>query len=202
MSTKEEGGALIPETGGAGAENQDQVKVDPPSKDSVSYESYQKAVTEAKKAKDERDRLRQELKEKQEKELKETNNYKELLKLREADLEKERKDRAELQSVIESGSKMQAFLAEVQGDLPRQFWGLVDLEKIVINPETKMPDKQAVASYAREFEKQFGKVLDNPNSPQLPSDAPKGNGQLTYEAWLALPLKEKKERYKDVIKTI
>jgi hypothetical protein len=200
MSTKDESGALNPESGGAGTENQIPQNDQKPAKDTVNYETYQRAVTEAKKAKEALRKAEEELKAKQEAELKETNNYKELVKLREQELEKERLEKSSLQSVIESGSKMQAFLAEVQGDLPQQFWSLVDLDKIVINPETKMPDKQAVTAYAREFEQQYSRVLDKPNAGKLPANAPQAGNALTYEAWLKMSPSEKRKNLAVVAK--
>lgn len=106
----------------------------------------------------------------------------------------------DVNSRLERGAKMRAFLGSVNGAVDEQYWPLVNLDGIKINPETGMPDAVTVQAAAREFEKNYPLVLKSKSNPAtLPGDAPRGGGaKLSYEEWLKLPLKEQKARMREV----
>jgi hypothetical protein len=95
--------------------------------------------------------------------------------------------------------KMSHFLDAIDGNIPREYWPLIDVEKIVVDPATNMPDPMSVQSVAKDFSTKYHRVIEKKNGPKVPSDAPNGSGGgLTYEAWKALPLAEMKKRIKEV----
>lgn len=188
--------------------------VDPP-KDTVKYESYAKLLDEKKKLQQKFDDLAKEKSDAEaakqkalEDELKAKDDWKKLVALREQELETVRKEKETLKSELterdqrrSNGLKMRSFLDALSGDLDEQYWSLVDLDKVVINPETGMPEATSASALAQEFATKFPLVIQRKDGPRLPNHAPQGAGaKLTYDAWQKLPLKEQLERMKDVDK--
>jgi hypothetical protein len=167
-----------------------------------SYETYQKVLDEAKKAKEALREYQRKEKEAEDAKLKQQGEYQKILEQREAELKQEREEKQTLKDSIQNGKKLNAILGKLTGELPSQYWSLVDLEKIAVNPETGAPDEASVLNAAKEFEKQFPHVVVRKTTSKLPNDDARGaSGKLTYKDWLALPLKEQRERMKDVDKT-
>jgi hypothetical protein len=171
-----------------------------PNPQSVSYESYSKLLDEKKKRDEELRALRQRDKEREEADLRQKEDWKKLLEQREIELKDERDKRNVLESRVQTSIKLRAFLGAVPGNVEEQYWPLIDTDQIVLHPETGMPDPATVAKVVKEFEQRYPLVIQkNPNG-SLPGDAPRGaQGQLSYEAWLKLPLKDKKARLKEMI---
>lgn len=179
-----------------------------PDSESISYETHKKLLSEKKRRDEENALLKKQLEDfqakeraREEDELKKQKNYEQLLKLREEELHKEREEKNSLRSMAEKGIKRRSFLDAVNGLVEEQYWGLINLEEIAIDPTSGMPDEASVHKAAREFEKRFPLVLQNRSGgPRLPADAPRGAGaRLTHEEWLKLPLKEMKARLKEVM---
>jgi dsDNA-specific endonuclease/ATPase MutS2 len=171
----------------------------PPAKDSVAYDTYKKAVDEAKAAKAKVAEFEKAKREAEESKLKQDGEYKKLLEQREQELEEERKGRKDLETKINESRKLNAFLNAVSGEVPKQYWSLIDLENVAVDPETGMPDESSVKRAAEKFEKEYADVIKKPSKSKLPNDAPKGGaGKLSYDSWLKLPLKDQLERMKDV----
>lgn len=164
----------------------------------VAYETYQKLLAEKKRRDDELRTIRQKEKEREEKELQDQNNFKQLLSLREKELEEERARKRELEHTLDSGMKLRALLDAIQGKVEQKYWNLIDLEKITINPETKMPDPVSVNSVARDFEKRFPEIVRKGSGAGLPNEAAKPSGALTYQEWIKLPAKEMRKRMGEV----
>lgn len=169
------------------------------SKQSVDYETYKKAVDREKNLKKRLDELEAKEKLKLEAELKEKEEYKKLLDLRSQELETERKEKLALKNEREMGLRMNAFLKHVNGKVDQDYWSLIDLEKIAIDPESGMPDDGSAQKAAKEFEARFSRVIEKPTAGKLPAEAAKGGAtKLTYDAWLALPYAEKIKRQAEV----
>lgn len=189
--------------GGNSGENQDPKE----QKDVVKYETYKKVLDEKKRRDGELDELKKRLNtleaEKAEKEKKEAEAKGDLQKLLELERQEKAKARQELDEIkgtLASGSKLKAVLDSINGKVDEQYWKLLDLDKVVIDPNTGLPDQTSVQAAAKEFETNYALVIKKPTSAKLPNDAPQGGGgKLTYEAWLKLPLKEKGERMKEVM---
>lgn len=193
--------------GGTSEQNQEQTQSQDNAGDqnpprSVSYDSYKKAVDEAKAAKKKADELERKEKQREEAALAEQGNYKKLLEQRETELKDERKKYSELNSKVTESRKMNAFLGAVSGEIPDKYWGLVDLDAVAVDPETGKPDEASVKAAAEAFEKQYPDVVKKPTRSKLPNDAPNGgSAKLKYVDWLKLPDDQKAKRMKDVDKT-
>lgn len=173
----------------------------------VSYETHRKLLAEKKKRDEELAQMKQRLdafeldrKKQDEEKLLSEKNFQQLLKNREEELAKERESGKKLQDMVNNSLKRRAFLDSVNGAIDDQYWSLIDLSTIAIDPDTNMPDDASVQASARDFEKKFPLVLKRRDGgPRLPTDAPRGSTGLTYDEWLRLPAEEMRKRQKEVI---
>jgi len=187
-------------SGNAPAVSDELVKPEQTQDNRVSYETYQKVLDEAKKAKEKARELEAFKKQTEEEKLKAEGNLQAIIKMREEELLKVREDKEQLERGLQDGSKLRAVLDSLNGRVDDAYYGLFDLSQIVIDPRTQLPDQMSVAKYARDFEAKYGLVIQKDNSSRLPNNAPQtGSASLTYEEWLKLPLKEQKTRLKEVI---
>jgi hypothetical protein len=176
----------------------DSLSADPANK-APSYETYKKVVDEAKKAKDKLREYERKEKEAEEAKLKEQGDFKKLLEQRDADLKAKDEKLTKLESSIQNGKKLNAILGKLTGDLPSQYWSLVDLDEVAVNPETGTPDEASVLKVAKEFEKTYPHVVVKKTTSKLPNDAPNGaKSKISYKEWLELPYDEQKKRQRDV----
>lgn len=172
-----------------------------------SYESHKKLLGEKKKTAEENAALKAKLAEFEksqkaamEAKLLEENNLKELLKLREEELMKERSSREGMEASIQRAMKLNAIQSALDGRLSEKYFDLVDADQIAINPTTGRPDETSVAKFAKAFSAKYPEIVMKGTSAQLPNDAAGGAvTKLTYEKWLTLPLKEQKARLKEVM---
>ena len=189
-------------TSGAGGETNQEITQNTKAKteDTVAYESYVKVLEEAKAAKKKLKEFEEEKKLKLDEELKAKENWKALLEQREKELGEIKDKYSGLQSGLQNAQKMQAVLKHISGEVPQQYWNLIELDKVVVNPETGEPDAMSVQNYAKEFESKYSLVVQKPNANKLPNNAPNGTGaKISYDEWLKLPAKEMAAKLKDVI---
>lgn len=187
---------------GGNSEDQNETQPKAPAKDSVAYDTYKKAVDEAKAAKAKVAEFEKAQREANEAKLKADGEYKKLLEQREKELADERQKRTGIEQQISDARKRSALLDALTGEVPKTYWSLMDLDEIAVNPETGMPDEASVKSVAEKFEKQYPEVVKRAPKGKLPNDAPQGGGaKLSYASWLKLPVKEQLERMKDVDKS-
>lgn len=172
----------------------------PKQDDVVAYETYKRTVSQLKKSQEQVDALQREVDAKLEKEAKEKEDYKVLLKLREDENAKLKAESEHNKAILVNGSKMQALMNAVDGEIDEQYWRLVELDKILLDPVEGTPDKASVQKYASEFSTKYAAIIKKESSVKMPQDAPKSsNGKLSYEEWKSLPAKEMRKRYKEVI---
>ena len=176
----------------------------PKPEDKVAYETYRKVLSEKKKRDEELEQTKARLselqkaeKERQENELKEKEDFKTLLSLREQELKKRDEELSSLRGNLEAGAKLRAFLDTVNGVVDKQYWTLVELDEIKIDPNSGLPDQISVESLARKFEQDYGLVLKQKGAPRtLPNQAAQGaGGKITVAEWKSLKSsKEMKEK--------
>lgn len=164
-------------------------------KDQVAYETYRKLLSEKKKRDEELESKNAELaqlkkaeKERHEAELKAKEDFKALLALREQELEKTKSEVLEMKTSLQDGAKLKTFLDTVNGVVEKQYWGLIDLDQIKVDPTTNLPDPLSVETLARKFEQEYGLVLKSKTAPKtLPNTAAQGaSAKLTVSEWKAL----------------
>jgi alanyl-tRNA synthetase len=170
-----------------------------PKADTVAYETHKKLLDEKKKIQERLDSLEKKAKESQEAELKEKERFKELYESVTKELESERSRASELTNTINNSKKLSAFLGQIEGEIPKQYWNLIDTDAIDM-AEGKI-DEASVRKVAAQFKKEFPEVIKKKAGPNgtMPNEAAGGGtNSLDIEAWKNLPYDEKKKRMKDV----
>lgn len=168
-------------------------------KKTVDFDSYKKALDEKKSLQKRLQEFESSAKAREEAELLEKENFKKLAETRGEELAKIKTDHEALNKRITDSKKFSAILKSINGQVPEQYWSLIDIDEVPVNEDGE-PDETAVKSIARKFETTFKEVIKPASGAKMPNDAAKQPGAaITYEAWVKLPLKEKKERLGDVI---
>lgn len=142
----------------------------------VKYESYKKALAEKKSLQERFEKLQAEIEAKERKALEEQGQYKQLAEQYKGELEKTRQEQLAQKRMIEDSQKMSALLRAMPGELNEKYWGLVNLEKIAIDPETGRPDELSVQKYVKQLAESYPEIIQKPGAPKIPSEAPSAVG--------------------------
>jgi len=187
MKSASSGSSEVSTSGGTEQEEiQDVVK----EKDTVSYETYRKVLSEKKKlmeVRDEHEKLKAEVKSQHEARLKEQGDYKSIAEQYKAENEKIKNDLVKERQNKEDSLKLGALLEAIPGNVPRKAWGLLDLDKIVIDPSTGHPDELSLQKAAKHFVDTFPELIQKTNGIKTSSEAPRkigvdpGGPQTTLE---------------------
>lgn len=161
-------------------------------RDVVAYETHRKLLGEKKKLQEKYQSLEQRLAEIEENKLKEKEDYKGLYENTKEELGKLHIELSQKKEEEIASRKLSAFLEILPGQVDKKYWGHVDLDKILLDPETGEIDQMSVTKVAKTFEQTYPEIIIKNGSVNLPNQSPKGNqGQtITYSEWLKLPLKE------------
>lgn len=82
-----------------------------------------------------------------------------------------------------------------------KYWDMVDLDKIIINPEDETIDEHSLEQAVKGFMEEHKNLIDFGSNANLPNGSgARGAGSLSYEQWKQLPLDERRKRMKDVKK--
>lgn len=172
------------------------------SKDTVSYETHQKLLKEKKALADRVAAIEAETKTREETELAEKQEFKKLYESAKTEADDWKGKYSSLNEGVNDTVKRHAFMKKISGEISEDYWGLIDLSQIAMDPETRKIDDASVARYVKEFEKKHSKLIDRPTKGKLPNDAPMGGStSLSYAEWLKLPLAEQQKRAKDLDKS-
>ena len=146
------------------------------------------------------DEMRAKDRERQESELKAKEEWKKLVEIREKELSDLKKQVEQRDSLILNSIKRGAVKSAINGQVPDKYVGLIDVSKVVINPETNEPDPVSVQEVARQFEQEHRLlVLSKDGKTGLPNDAATASKKMTVSEWKALgSSKEMKAKYNDV----
>lgn len=197
----------------SGSLDQDPVDLKKEEKSSVAYESYMKALGEKKAAQERLKEMEARLsdfenaqREAEERKLNEKGEFKKIVELREAEIAKLKdelnsvaKERDSYRGNLTDTYKLQSFYDKLPGKIKRQeFLNFVDLDSIVLDPETGSVDSQSVDNVVSSFMENYGDLVETNKFGGLPGDAPRGKKSLTVKEWQKLPLNEKKQRMGEV----
>lgn len=174
----------------------------PDSEDKVAYSSYQKLLTEKKNIQHRLEELSAKNKAEEEAKLLKEKEYEKYIALRNEELVSLKSENEKIKRDQMNHFKASELIGTINGEVKKQYLGLIysKLEDIAVDPSTGLPDKASIAKVAKDIEETYPEIIKRNNGPGLPNDAAKGNnGKLTPEEWKKLPLKEMKERLKDVI---
>jgi len=167
----------------------------------VPYEKIEQAVNQTKRAKEKLQateaQLQALLKEKEDREkqeLEQQGNYKKMLELREKEVSETKQRLSELEARWNNSMKLSAVMSKLPGRVEKsQYLSFIDLEKVVIDPETNEVDTASAELAASEFVKSFPELIKT-EGKKLPNNGANGGQQgITYEQWRKLPLAEKKK---------
>lgn len=189
----------------------EQPVADQKDKNVVSYETYQKVLSEKKSVQSKLQELEGKFLETEkaqrlleESKLNEKGEFKKLFELKEQELKLEREKNLKLEKEKDSykGSlddtyKLNAFYDKLPGKIKRQeYLNFVDLDSIIINPETGNVDPTSVQNVVASFVENYSDLIKPNDFGRLPGDAPKGsNRKYTISEWKSLSLKEQKENW-------
>lgn len=190
-------------------------------KDQVSYDTYKRTVGEVKKLKEikdelesklnqfvERDKEKEEmLKLEQEKKLQEKGEFKKLLELKESELQKlneklnmlsEEKESA--YQTIHDTVKLHAFYEKLPGKIKkREYLNFVNLDDIVINPETKEVDTSSVEKVVNNYMDNHPELVDTSHLGKLPYGQTGSYKPNDYDQWKNLNSSEMKKTLKEQV---
>lgn len=185
------------------------------SQETVSYQSFSKLLDQKKKTDDKLKEMEEALslyrskeKEAEEQKLREQGEYQKLVESREKDLEEakreaelERNRASDLQKTLIDSAKLQAVVERIPGRVKnKDYMAFIDVDSVAIDPETNTVDMSSVENVANSFLKNHPSLIDFDNRKKLPNEAGSPGQALSYEAWLKLPLKEKREKMGEVMK--
>lgn len=171
--------------------------------DVVKYETYSRVLGEKKKIQEQMKDMAAKLAEfeaaqraTEEADMKKRGDYEKLLN-QEREAKKAIEDQLKAREAqITNSLKLDAVLKALDGQVESQYWGLIDVDGIPVDPETNTPDELSVKKYAEQFAQKYQRVIVRPNQSRMPNDAAQGAGKaMTYEEWKKLPLKEMKQHY-------
>ena len=143
----------------------------------VSYETYQKVLNEAKKAKELAKTLAEEKARNDEKALADQQQWKVLADQYKTQLDQTKSILSEQEKSIVNGLKYQEFEKHLGGKLKnRDYATFIDFEKIAINPESRTVDEESVKSVVNEFLKSHSPLVEFGSGAKLPNNAGAGYG--------------------------
>lgn len=172
MSTNNAGSAAPQESSGSSEKE---------TKDTVSYQTYLKTLSEVKKLKEQTRLYEEEKSRVHEQKLKEQNEWKALAEEKSKQAEQLAKNLKELNDQVVNGMKYQEFEKHLGGKLKsREYASFIDFEKIVINPETKAIDEESVKGVVSQFVKTHPALVDF-GTGKVPNEAPRGGSFSTSE---------------------
>ena len=170
--------------------------ITPPEREKVAYETHRKLLGEKKSLQEKYETLLKEKKEEENRKLEESNEWKKLYENKTQELEEVHQKLQKRDQQVNDGLKLQAFLNAVGGEIEEQYWGLIPVEKIDLNPETSQPDEYSVQKLVDEFKTRYSRVIAAKTDAKLPNDAsggvPTSGRHFNRDSFKALSLDEKK----------
>jgi uncharacterized protein YhaN len=175
-------------------------------KDQVSYETYQKLLSQRKKDQErlatlekEQAELLDRKKQDEEHKLNEKGEYKKIIELRESKISELSSKISELENgaknleeQLTARKKLEAFLTKLPARLiDKDYLRLVDFDEIIVDPDTREVDNESLDNAVNSFVKKHGRLLETKKTG-MPNDATTAGGKIDYDAWMKLPYKEKK----------
>jgi hypothetical protein len=161
-------------------------------KDYVALETHRKLLDEKKKIQLRLEEFEVAKKAKDEEDARKRGDFEAILKAREEELHKERERRTHLEASLIRAEKMDAVINALGGNIDPKWMKLIDVSKVVINPETGEIDAMTVSTVAETLKRDWPEMV-KPSS-RLPADAPQGlhggSGKISRLEWMKLSSKE------------
>jgi rRNA maturation endonuclease Nob1 len=175
--------------------------------DKVEYATYKRAMDDVFKLKSELEKATGQIqaiqseKEKAEREkLEKQGEWQKLAETAQSELKTWKEKFEGLNATIVDSKKANAIASRLPGTLKPDFYHMLNIDAIVVNPATGEVDETSAVKAAEEFVKKYPELVIPRDTPNLPNGQPKGKGGLSYEEWTALPYAEKKKRMGEIVK--
>ena len=169
--------------------------------DSVSYESYLKAVNEAKTAKEKLREAQLLIEKSGEDKMKADGDWKGLLESRDnkinelsTALNEIKSQYGNLNSQVLESKKLSKVLGKLGGDLDNKYFNLIDLDDVKVNPDTGEIDDISVSEVAERYKATFPETLKSKINPNMLGDnggSNKNAEKIKYSDWEKLSYKDK-----------
>jgi hypothetical protein len=167
-------------------------------KSTIAYETHRKLLDEKKKLQAQLESFLSKEKEREEADARKRGDYEALLKAREEELVRERKERQELSDRITHGLKMNSVLEALGGNVDQKWFKLIDTTEVAINPETGEIDQMTVARVAESLKRQWPEMIQR--TAKFPAAAPQGvnggPGKITESEWRTLKSTAEMQKWK------
>ena len=126
-------------------------------------------------------------------ELAEKERYKDLWEQTKTELDTAKQELFGVKTQITDARKFSAFQKTIGQAIPEKFHALVDIDKIVVDEQTGLPDESSVKTYASAWQEQYGDLFKKPAG--LPQDYPNGDGSKvpSIEEWKKLSTSDPKK---------
>lgn len=166
--------------------------------ETVSYDTHKRTLAQRAKLKEERDALNAELekfrqaeREREEAKLKEQGEYKKLLEAKEERIRQLEGNTREYEQRFVNAHKLNAFKEALGAGLRKpEYYDFVELEKIVIDPDTGLVDHDSLAPVVDDFRTKYDELVDRgARSKELPNQAPPTEVDMKEELSLKDQLK-------------
>lgn len=176
-----------------------------PKGDTVKYETYKRTVGEVKKfkskltaAEEELQKYKEAERKREEEEMEKRGEFDKVKKNLMDELEKERLEKKALLKQQTDNRKLGAFLSTLGGSVDKEYWPLIDIDQIAIDPDSGEIDELSVTRLADSFKSKHSRLIDGVKGPKVYDGSPNREASLSVEEWRKLPLKERKERMGEV----
>jgi len=159
-----------------------------PKKDIVTYETHRKLLDEKKKVQQERDALLAEKNQRVDEEAKKRGDYETIIKTRDDRIKELETKYGSLETRILEAQKLSAVLKTAGAPIDAKWHNLINTGDIKVNPDTGEIDEMAVTKVVENLRKDWPEMFKNPSAPNLPANAPQGNGagKISKDEWLKL----------------
>lgn len=173
------------------------------SKDTVSYETFNKLLAQRKKDREKLTNYEKQLEELsgwkkqiEEQESVKKGEYEKILSTYKTENETLKGKLSEVQKSIVDGQKYQSFIDKLPGRLDRsEYLQFVNVEEIAIDPETGVVDEATVQGAVDKFVKNYGKLITPTNTKSLPSHDRIGSVTITPKSVKQLSNEELKQAF-------
>lgn len=152
-----------------------------------SYESYQKVLSEKKKAVQELKLYKEKEAAELQRKLEESGNYKKVLEERDRKIQELEQERENTKKELQDMLKLSYFKKMLPGPLDESFLPLVNLDEIPVD-ENGHPDKLGVERYSKEWLKTYSRVIPAQSTAKLPQGGavPTSRESITEQEWKSL----------------
>ncbi len=179
-------------------------------KKQVAYETFSKLLDEKKILAKKHDDLQRQLDDIQKKTLEKENDWKGLFELERKEKETIHNSLLEKESVLKeygereiTAKKFSAFKEKLGTDIDKRYFSLIDLDEVIINPDTGKVEETSAIQAAKKFAETYPEVVKPRVGSRGAFEGQYGSttgAAITYEHWLTLSANEKKKQYSNIIR--